>query len=209
MHPENIQHRAAPKRSEILRHRLGHKRPIPMPPARSQLGSDKHTRPQPLPDQGRKRKLLDILNKKTVETISSLLTETSQSLVREMQEAEQRFLSWEEEKRQEERKREEVMFTKLITAMKTTVPSSSRPSSPASNKNADTEGSISFASTYSSMSKRLNDMVCDEVKTTEETLRQWEMKMHRQESRHTEKLFAMIINAIKTPTTIHPCDDDD
>lgn len=160
----------------------------------------------------KKRKLLETLNKKTIDTISDLLTETSQNLLQEFQEAEQRFIAWEEEKRSQERRREETMFAKLIAAITPTQQQSSTctssPPPPEDGERASVEKKI-LSENFSTMSKRINEMVCGEVKQTEESVRQWEMKMQRQESRHTEKLFAMIINAIKTSSSHSTGDDFD
>ncbi|CAL8125300.1 unnamed protein product [Orchesella dallaii] len=187
-----------PPSSESMKQRLKQKRTVPPP-----VTPNQREKTTPV-EHGKKRKLLETLNKKTVETISTLLTETSQTLLKEIQDAEHRFILWEEEKRNDERRREEAMFSKLMHAMKAaSLPKSSSTSEneKSGSKNEDDEEDDSaFITTFSGVSKRLNAMVNDEIKATEETLKQWEMKMQRQESRHSEKLFAMIINAIKTPT---------
>jgi hypothetical protein len=61
-----------------------------------------------------KRRKLQSLSEKMSESISRVLTQSTNQLIEEMRRSEERFMLWEEERRAKDRKQEEDMLKKLM-----------------------------------------------------------------------------------------------
>ncbi|CAG7721991.1 unnamed protein product, partial [Allacma fusca] len=166
-------------------------------------------------DVNYKRRKLHQLSEKMAETVDRVLTRTTNALIQEMKASEERFMEWEEKKRAEEQQREEKLLKSFVDAMRNkSAPTEAERLATAEEKESQERQRIlsmiqssedPCAVTFDLLATRLTTVLTDQQRETEQNLLQWEAKMQKQEMKHTENLFNMILTAVKS----HKGEDDD